>query len=98
MDIIFTAQRQKGEPMRDLISRQMAIDAMISQNGVVDKSVAKRILIQLPSVQQEIIRCRDCKHWDKTWTNDWAPDYHYCPIIDGVRKCDFYCADAEVSE
>jgi hypothetical protein len=51
-----------------------------------------------PKEQQEIIRCRDCKHWDKTWTNDWAPDYHYCPIIDGARKCDFYCADAEVSE
>lgn len=37
--------------MSDSISRQMAIDAMISQNGVVDKSVAKRILIQLPSAE-----------------------------------------------
>lgn len=40
--------------MNDLISRQMAIDAMISQNGVVDKSVAKRILIQLPSVEPSL--------------------------------------------
>ena len=31
---------------------------------------------RLPSAQSEIIRCRDCKHWDKTWTNDWSPDYH----------------------
>ena len=45
--------------------------------------------------QPEIVRCKDCKHWDKTWTNDWSPDYHYCPMIDGVRKGDFYCADAE---
>ena len=43
----------------------------------------------------EIIRCKDCKYWDKTWTNDWAKDYHYCPNVDGVRKADFYCADAE---
>lgn len=43
----------------------------------------------------ELVRCKDCTHWDKTWTNDWSPDYHYCPMIDGVRKGDFYCADAE---
>lgn len=43
----------------------------------------------------EVIRCKDCKHWEKTWTNDWAKDYHYCPMVDGVRKANFYCADAE---
>lgn len=43
----------------------------------------------------EIVRCKDCKHWEKTWTNDWAKDYHYCIMVDGVRKVDFYCADAE---
>ena len=43
----------------------------------------------------EIIRCKDCKHWDKTWTNDWAEDYHYCPMIDGVHRSDWFCADAE---
>ena len=43
----------------------------------------------------EVVRCKDCKHWDKTWTNDWSKDYHYCAMVDGVRKADFYCADAE---
>ena len=43
----------------------------------------------------EIIRCRDCKHWETTWTNDFAPNYHYCPLVDGTRRDDFYCADAE---
>lgn len=37
----------------DYISRQAAIEAIIMQNGVVDKSVVKRILTQLPSIQQE---------------------------------------------
>lgn len=43
----------------------------------------------------EVVRCKDCKHWDTTWENDWEKDYHYCPIIDGIRKGDWFCADAE---
>lgn len=38
--------------MNDLISRTDAIVAIVAQDGVVDKSVAKRILTQLPSVEQ----------------------------------------------
>lgn len=38
--------------MNDLISRTDAIVAITMQDGVVDKSVSKRILIQLPSVDQ----------------------------------------------
>ena len=44
----------------------------------------------------DLIRCKDCKHWDTTWQNDFAPNYHYCPLIDGTRRDDFYCADAEL--
>lgn len=43
----------------------------------------------------EVIRCKDCKNWDTTWQNDWAKNYHYCPLIDGTRNGDWYCADAE---
>ena len=50
---------------------------------------------QLPSAQPEIIRCKDCEHWDTSWQNDYAPNYHYCPLVDGTRRDDFYCADAE---
>ena len=45
--------------------------------------------------QPDIIRCKDCKYWDTTWQNDYAPNYHYCPMIDSTRRNDFYCADAE---
>ena len=44
----------------------------------------------------DLIRCKDCEHWDTTWQNDFAPNYHYCPLIDGIRRDDFYCADAEL--
>lgn len=45
--------------------------------------------------QPEIIRCKDCKYWDTTWQNDYAPNYHYCPMIDGTHRNNFYCAYAE---
>ena len=43
----------------------------------------------------KIVRCKDCKHWDTSWQNDYAPNYHYCLLVDGTRRDDFYCADAE---
>jgi hypothetical protein len=44
----------------------------------------------------EVVRCKDCENWDTTWQNDdWGKNYHYCPIIDGTRNGDWYCADAE---
>ena len=63
--------------------------------GRVYEAVVKSVDVFPAADVIEVVRCKDCKHWDKTWTNDWSPDYHYCPIIDGVRKGDFYCADAE---
>ena len=45
--------------------------------------------------QPEIIYCKDCENWDTTWQNDSAPNYHYCPMIDGTYRGDFYCAKAE---
>ena len=45
--------------------------------------------------QKELVTCKDCKYWDTTWQNDFAPNYHYCPLVDGTRRDDFYCADAE---
>ena len=49
----------------------------------------------VPSTQPEILRCKECEHWDTSWQNDYALNYHYCPLVDGTRRDDFYCADAE---
>ena len=43
----------------------------------------------------EIVKCKDCENWDTTWQNDSAPNYHYCPIMDGTYSGDFYCAKSE---
>lgn len=95
----------------DLISRQQAIDAFntnIDELVVSEKENAEAVerylnrvideIKQLPPIhpaEPQIIRCKDCKNWDTTWTNDFSPNYHYCPMVDGVRKEDWFCADAE---
>lgn len=64
----------------DLIERQVAIDAIISYNGVVDKSVAKRILIQLPPSQLKPHYCRECKWSQYRLTGKYVntETYWYC--------------------
>lgn len=78
--------------MSDLISRQALCEYALNQK---DKSVTPNDIMRFPPAQPEIIRCKDCGHWDTTWQNDFAPNYHYCPLVDGTRSGDFYCADAE---
>ena len=77
----------------DLISRQAAIDTVMEcyDNDELFEVYEDR-LERLPSAQ---IHCKDCRYWDTSWQNDYAPDYHYCPMIDETRRSDFYCADAE---
>ena len=84
--------------MADLIDRQAAIKEIARWIGYIDEDMILRIqtgLKKMPSAEPEIIRCKDCEHWDTSWQNDYSPNYHYCPLVDGTRRDDFYCADAE---
>ena len=45
--------------MDDLISRQAAIGVVSERCGICIQRI-----VDLPSVQPEIIRCKDCKCWD----------------------------------
>lgn len=108
--VIRTALKDANlEPCENCISRQAAIDALedyLDEYSGLDEegyhgekwcamAEAKMVIENLPSAQPEITRCKDCKNWDTTWTNDFSPNYHYCPMVDGARKEDWYCADAE---
>lgn len=91
--------------MADLIDRQAAIDAIRKDmmGGLNYESILKR----LPSAQSEIIRCKDCRWWDKY--GDYDNGYclaakhgyfseHWEISIRRIYKGDFYCADAEPKE
>ena len=54
--------KQQATVSSDLISRQETVKTITSYNGVVDKSVAKRLLLQMPSAEPEIIHCKDCRN------------------------------------
>ncbi len=102
--------------MDDLIKRQDAIDAMMrlqredeecygaSIPECFDGDRAVEEINALPSAHPEIIRCKDCKWWDKSENSLFG----YCMAIKhgymsanweiGIYrryKGDFYCADAE---
>lgn len=88
---------REGLSMDDLISRQAAIEnsfEVYTKEYGWCEVVGVDAISELPSAQPEIIRCKDCENWDKTWTNDFPPNHHYCPMVDGVRDENFYCADA----
>ena len=82
--------------MDELISRQAAIDAIksrktaeqssagIMRNAVVDFCID--IVKKLPSAQPEIVRCKDCKHWDGVDT---------CDVIDAPVWDNDFCSMAE---
>lgn len=79
--------------MKDLIERQAAIDVVrrIEEKYVnnlpplIDKAEVQTELMMLPSVQPEIIRCKDCKYWIDhrcrsryANMNDWRGSYDSC--------------------
>jgi len=77
--------------MGDLICRQAAIDLLKQMRKDGDmipwegKDVFARIR-KLPSAQPEIIRCKDCKHWDGVDT---------CDVIDAPVWDNDFCSMAE---
>lgn len=92
--------------MDDTISRQAAIDAiqgigrlatLPDNDAVIRMSAVEYVLFNLPSADViEVVRCKDCADWDKTWQP--SAEGHYCPSIDLVTKPDFYCGYGERRE
>lgn len=91
--------------MSDLISRQAAIEALKAHEdykGYLHGDF-EEILEALPSAQPEVIRCKDCRWWDK-----YNEKHGYCMAakhgfmsshweisIYRTYDEDFFCADAE---
>lgn len=102
--------------MGDSISRQDAIDAIFSE-PLYESGMKKRDadavvpaiyekIKSLPSAEQEMIRCKDCKHWipydwmfSEVWQNknmeDYPEDEIGCDCCDMNMRADDYCSRAE---
>lgn len=75
--------------MDDLIRRKDAIGEIARWKGYLDEDMIDRIQIGLkklpPSAGQEIIRCKNCKHYDG----------RPCGIVDWYNTADDFCSRAE---
>ena len=83
----------------DLISRQRVLNALGSitmYKGVISVDTAIVKIMQLPSVQLEIIRCRDCKYGrlDPSFPHQWFCKYKG----DEWNKGDYFCGHARKRE
>ena len=90
--------------MDDLISRQAAIDALAKfvpyaicdestesyTNGLTD---AYYLILQLPSAQPEIIRCKDCRYYQDN--NDGYPHINCKWDANETPDADDFCSGAE---
>ena len=86
-------QRQLADWLRELQETRKERDYWQEKAHSYEQTIFK--LTDAISKQPEIIRCKDCENWDTTWQNDFAPNYHYCPMMDGTYSGDFYCAKSE---
>ena len=85
--------------MNDLISRQAAIEATWFEPSYTDPlnvlTEVRDRLKALPSAQQEIIHCKDCKYW----THIKRTNRYWCKTDDGLfdlnPSSDDFCSRAE---
>ena len=84
--------------MKDLISRQAAIDAVsetLKGVFVEYRDVAEKTIKKVPSAQPEIIRCKDCKYAEVADTED-SQDGYTCQFHRGsIWFSGSYCSWAE---
>ena len=105
----------KGERMSDSIDRQAAIDAvratLLAWSFMPEWRDNKIIeaIEQLPPIQPDIVRCKDCKHWipydwmfSEVWQSkniaDYPEDEIGCNCCDMAMKANDFCSRAERRE
>jgi len=92
-------ESERKQVMSDLISRQALCEYALNQK---DKSVTPNDIMRFPSIQQEIIRCKDCKHWKSkefVGNNDvHTINLASLPCKNWLTASDWYCGNAERKE
>ena len=92
--------------MDDYISRQAAIDAlhmhlMYRMGTDSNKKRLDEWINNLPSVQPEIIRCKDCKHWREGTAFSYCDKLYGMGVLDALDYMvaeDDFCSRAERRE
>ena len=87
--------------MEELISRQQAMDAIKEayENDEMFDGYEYRIQ-ELPSIEPEIIRCKDCKYWNKgsCECREHAVNCQDYMVGDIETEAEHFCGYAEKKE
>lgn len=81
----------------ELIDKQLAINEIINYksesyitiNNLIDKDVARTIIEDLPSIQSEIIKCKDCKYFEPIYTFDKGACGHWHARANASDFCSY---------
>lgn len=94
--------------MKDTIFRQAAIDVIekiipanpmlndYTQGITVGAALAAEYIKQLPPAQSDIIRCKDCRYWERDTLRGGRRGK--CNLTYIAVKGDYYCAVAQEKE
>ena len=80
--------RQKGEKMGRLIDAIQLKIAIAYSNIIEDGKTLEQIIDEQPTIEPELIRCKDCKHYDG----------RPCGKVDWYNSADDFCSRAERRE
>lgn len=85
--------------MSDFISRNALLDDLKWLKSVVNESSKNEVQDFIDRAESfpkadavEVVRCKDCKHWD---TTDCGNGHGWCPKVVGYRSGTWYCAAGE---
>ena len=89
-----------SETYKDTISRQAAIDFVggMEMCDVISAEAYKELtnyFEDLPTAQQDIIRCKDCKYRDENWRR---VSVRWLPCMEIRTGSNWYCGSAERRE
>ena len=95
-------------PNSDLISREAAIDYLMTNMGwhdadgyEVDDADEKRAIITdlvngIPAIDAvPVVRCRDCKYWNISCKSRYFGDWYFCDMQSFTTPPHWFCADGE---
>ena len=84
--------------MDDAISRQAVLKLLSTMppEDATTKALLIQSVKQMDAAQPEIIRCRECKWWDRCPSSTIAPLYHLCRRVGRMNMtADDFCSRAE---
>lgn len=93
VDVLRNMPSVQPEPCEDCVSRKAVIRLLHS--GYHSKSMIEEVK-ELPSVQPDIIRCRDCKYWrEHKYSKETKRYIPFCGFNAIYTKADDFCSRAE---